>query len=197
METIFKEGYGKIMRVFYKNKALKIHLRGLARETNLNENSITRFLKQLETRDILQSEKEGNLKNYSIQKNEKTFIFFAMFDIKRFSELPSLRKNAINIFLDSLKEKPLITVLFGSTAKENFTKESDVDLLLIVNRKIQTKDAEDYADAQTGIRINCFQVEYKNFSKELKLKEDFTIQSAINSGYPLTNYMLYYSLVLT
>jgi len=196
METIIKTGYEKIMKLFFTNKQSKIHLRDIARKTNLNENSVTRFLKQLEEQEILKSEKDGNLKKYSIRKNKITFVIFTIFDIEKFEKLPNLRKNAINLFLDKLEEKPIISILFGSTAKGIFTKKSDIDLLLIANKKININEAEKYADAQTGIKINCFQINYADFIKELKIKEDNVIQSAVNSGYPLLNHLNYYGLIL-
>jgi len=192
METILKEGYEKIMRVFYLNKEQKLHLRDIARKTNLNANSATRFLRQLEKLEILRSEKDGNLKKYSIRKTVRTFVMFSIFDNEKFSKLPNLRKKSINYFLEHLKVKPLVVLLFGSTAKENFRSKSGADLLLIVNDKVNTSNAEKYAESQTGININCFQIKYIDFVKELKFKEDKTIQSAVNSGYPIINSLFYY-----
>jgi len=192
MITILKSGYWKIMEIFYKNKTIKLHLRELARKTKLHEPSTTKFLNNLEKEQILKSEKEGNLKKYSIKKNKETFLLFTLFDIKRFNKLPETRKKAIEYFLNKLPEKPVYAVLFGSTAKENFTKNSDIDILLITNKKIPTKEAEKEADALTAIKISTFQTEYKDFIKELRLRNDKVVQSAINSGYPLINNIQYY-----
>ena len=177
-------------------KRLLNRLRDIARKTNLNENSASRFLKQLEEQQILTSKKQGNLKNYSIEKNKNVFVLFSFFDIKKYNKLPSIRKNAVNYFFENLKEKPILVVLFGSTAKENFTKNSDLDLLLVVNKKIKTNDAENYVESQTGININCFQVSFNDFIKEIKIKQDKVIQSAVKSGYPLINHIYYYEVVL-
>jgi len=192
MKTIIKSGYAKILKLFYNQKSAKIHLRDLARKTNLNENSVSRFLKTLEQEKILISKRDANQKKYEIVKNDLIYSIFSHFDILRFNQLPLLRKNALLHFLDKLEEKPLVAFLFGSTAKETFTERSDLDLLLIVNEKIPTKKAEDYVDAQTAIKISSIQISLNEFKKELKLKEDYVIQSAINTGYPLTNHIEYY-----
>ncbi len=196
METILKEGYWKIMKLFYEDKRAKIHLRSIARKTGLNENSATRFLEGLRKNNLLKYEKEGNLKKYSIEKNSRTYLIFSMFDTEKFNRLPSLRKNSITYFFEKLEEKPIILILFGSTSKETYEKESDIDLLLIVNGKIKTEKAENYAEAQTGIRISCFQIAYSDFIREIKIKEDKVIASAVNSGYPLTNHLKYYEEIL-
>ena len=82
--------------------------------------------------------------------------------------------------------------MFGSTAKETFADKSDIDLLMIVNKKIKVEEARRYAAAQTGIRVSCFQIEYKLFLKELKTKDDKVIGSAIATGYPITNHIKFY-----
>lgn len=196
METIIKKGYEKILELFYNEKSAKIHLRDISRKTKQNENSSYRFLNQLENLNVLKSEKDGNLKKYFINNNLIIFTIFTLFDNNKYNELPSGRKRAIRYFLEKLERQPIIVVLFGSTAKGNFTKKSDIDILIIGNNKIKTKNAEDYAESQTGIRINCFQIIYNDFLKELKLKEDNVIQSAINAGYPITNHIKYYLEVL-
>ena len=192
MQGILKEGYWKILGLFYKGKDKKIHLRDIARQTKMNENSASRFLVSLEKQNILKSEKDGNLKKYSIRKNNVVYSIFMLFDIEKFNKLPLLRRNAINYFFKELEEKPLVLFLFGSTAKETFTNKSDIDLLIIVNKKIKTEDAQRYAESQTGIRISCFQIKYSAFLKELKTQEDKVIGSAVTTGYPLTNHIKFY-----
>lgn len=192
METLLKTGILRIMQLFYSEKNAKIHLRDIARRAGLNENSATRFLAQMEKGGILSSQKDGNLKKYSLRKGGKAFLLLAMLDLNRFNRLPSIRRNAIKYFLDALHEKPVMAVLFGSSAKGGFTKDSDIDMLLVVNRRIKTEEAEKQAEAQTAIRISPVQITYSNFARELKLREDYVIQSALNTGYPLTNHIMYY-----
>ena|SRR3989344_3915417 len=195
METILKQGYEKIISIFYQNKLAKIHLREIARKTNLNENSATRFLKELEQNKILIARKDGNLKKYELLLRDKVYSIFSFFDINRFNNLPNLRQKAILYFLQEIKEKPIIAFLFGSTAKNTYKEQSDIDLLLIVNKKIDISKAKEYVDAQTALRISCFQISIDEFKKELKLKQDHVIQAAINTGYPLTNHLEYYRML--
>ncbi len=195
METILKPGFEKILALFYQDKSAKIHLRDIARKTKLNENSAFRFLKELEKNGLLLSKKDGNLKKYELQKNDKVYSILAYFDVVKLNKLPSLRKKAIFYFLDNLKEKPIIAFVFGSTAKKTYKEQSDIDILLIVNKKIDTKESENYADAQTGLRISCFQITIQEFIDELKLKRDHVVQAAISTGYPITNHIEYYRMI--
>ncbi len=195
MKTILNSGFEKILTLFYQDKSAKIHLRDIARKTKLNENSAFRFLKELEKSRLLLSKKDGNLKKYELQKNEKVYSVLTYFDVLKLNKLPNLRKKAVFYFLDTLKEKPVIAFVFGSTAKNTYKEQSDIDILLIVNKKIDTKKSEDYTDAQTGIRVSCFQITIQEFIDELKLKRDHVIQAAINTGYPITNHIEYYRMI--
>ena len=194
MTTILKPGIEKILQVLYK-KHQRFHLRSLARETNQYGQSITRYLKELEKEKILESKKEGNLKQFQLKNNKKVFAIKALFDIERFEKLPFEKKEAISSYIKTLPEKPVFIILFGSTAKGTFTKESDIDLLIITNKKIQTTEAEKEADALHATKISTFQINYKDCLKELKLKDDKVIQSAISTGYPILNQIYYYEVI--
>jgi len=62
----------------------------------------------------------------------------------------------------------------------------------VTNNKISTKHAEKETDALTTMKISSFQIRYKDFLTELKMKEDKVVQSAINTGYPLINHIQHY-----
>ena len=189
MLNILNPGYKKILEALSKET---LHLREIAKKTNLNENSAHRFLNNLLKEKILTSKKTGNMKFFSLNKNKNTFLILTAFAIEKQEKLHHLRKTAINTFLKNIPEQPIFTVLFGSTAKETYSVESDIDLLIITNKKINTKKPVYEANAQTSIKISVFQMNYKEFLKELKVKEDPVIQSAIKTGYPLTNHIKYY-----
>ena len=195
METIIKSGFEKIMKLFYLDKEAKLHLREIARRTKLNINSATRFLNKLEKMEIVKAKREGNLKKFSALKNDKTYWIFSLFDLERFNGLPEIRKRAIYLFSRKLETQPIISVLFGSTAKGTFNKQSDIDLLLIVNKKINVEHSKEEVNSQTGLNINAFQIEYKEFLKEIREKKDNLIQSALTTGFPITNHDFYYGVL--
>jgi len=195
MISFIKEGYWKILSLFYTHKDMKFHLREIAKKTKLHLPSTTTFLRALEKDNILLSEKDGNQKKYFLRLNPETFAIFQLFDLERLSALPSIRKNAIHYFLEHLEDKPLMAIVFGSTAKNTFRNDSDIDILIITNTKLRTEEAEKHAEALTGIRISVFQMALKAFRQEIMLKEEPVIQSATNSGYPVLNSLYYYEVL--
>ena len=195
MVTILKSGALKILQLFYENKKSSLHFREIVRKTKLHEPSTASILKLLHEESILKSQKVGNQKHYMLQLNTESFLWFEQFDYKRFQKLPSIRKNAYHYFMEALSEKPLIVLLFGSTARGTSSQQSDIDLLLITNSKIDLKKAQEHVETLTGIQINAIQMTLSSFQKELKLKEEPVIQSALATGYPLFNHIYFYEVL--
>ena len=192
MTTILRVGIENILQVFHNEKTSRLHIRELSRRTGLYGQSITRYLKELEKERILKAEKDGNQKKYSLQNNKKTYALLAILDIKKYEKLELIKKQAIKTYFEALPEKPVFSLLFGSTAKETHKESSDIDLLIITNNKINTKKAESEANSLTAQKISTFQITFKEFTKEIRMKEDKVVQSAIATGYPLTNQISYY-----
>lgn len=194
MKTIIKPAVWKILKLFYNNHNSPLHLRKIARETKTNESAISRHLNNLVKQGILKFSKEANLKKFSIVKNQIPSIF-PLFDEEKLESLPLIRKDAIKIYLNKLKKKPLLVVVFGSTAKETFRKDSDIDILQINPTKDEDKEAKNYVDAQTGLKLQVLNLTEEQFKKELKMKEDYVVQSALKTGFPVFNAKYYYEAI--
>lgn len=194
MRTIIKDRIGDILGLFYENKNQPLHLREIARRIKLREGPLTRHLNQLLKTKILLFKEEGNLKMFCINKEIIPRIF-PLYDQDRFEKLPSLRKNAIKYYLDKLSNKPVFLVLFGSTAKGSAKETSDIDLIEVYNSKVDNSDAKNYVGAQTGLHISAFQMTFKDFVKELKIKEDHVIQAGLGTGFPVYNQTYFYEVL--
>ncbi len=195
MTTVLKLGVYKILHAFYKNKNKKIHLRELSRLTGMYGQSISRYLKELEKKQILKSEKMANLKQYSLMQTQSVYAILTIFDVEKVKKLPLLRRQAISTYMHSLPEPPIFAIMFGSTAKETYKEDSDIDILIVTRVRIDTHKAEKEADALHAMKISTFQISFKDFIKEIKLKEDPVVQSALNTGYPLINHVYYYEVL--
>ena len=133
---LFNKGKEKILECFYRNRKKELYFSEILRETKLTQNTTLTHLANLQRLNVIISTKKiGNTFFRTNPKNPLIYSIFSYFDYKRFNELPSERKRAINDFLDKIQIKPLVAVVFGSTAKGSFGKESDIDILLIYNKK--------------------------------------------------------------
>src|SRR3989338_6139684 len=193
MQTIIKTGIWKILNIFYSNRNKPVHFREIARLSGMNESTASSHLKNLVENGIMKHVSEGNLKKFYVSKSYLPEIF-PLFDHERMEKLPLLRKNAIKMYIKSLENKPVLLIVFGSTAKGSFKEDSDLDLFEVFSIKKDTK-AEKLVEAQTGVRIQVFRLSEKDFLNETITKKDKVLQSAINSGFPAFNQKYFYEVV--
>ena len=105
--------------------------------------------------------------------------------------------NAINEFLNELEEKLLIALIFGSYAKGNYTKDSDIDILLIFQELTNQKDIENTAkriSLRTNTKISPVYVKYKEFEKNFLNKEHEFSNEIRNNIIIITGIEQYYTL---
>lgn len=131
----------EILEKIYLNPG--IHLREIARRVNLGipavKNHLDKFLKE----KIITKRKEGrNVKFFINFKNRKVIAYLSEVEMFRLERLPKIIGNVIIDFLSALENKPIVTIIFGSYAKGNYTKGSDLDILFVfneINEEIETR----------------------------------------------------------
>lgn len=181
-----------ILKIFYNTKNQPLHLREIARRINLSEGPASRHLNRLAKQGILKFRREANLKKFYLSDPSS---IFPMFDFEKVNNLPVIRRNALKYYLNSIKQKPVFIIVFGSTAKGTYKESSDLDLLEITNNKTDTASAIKTVQAQTSVRISRFQMTFNEFKKELKLKQDHVVQSALSTGFPVYNHKYFYEII--
>lgn len=191
-----------ILNYFYKNKAG--HVRQIKKAVKLPEHTLLKYLKKLEEKNILFSKKKANLKIFEINyKNPLVKVFFSYFDILRLNDLEYKRKRAIEEFILRIKEIkiPYFILLFGSTAKGNYMKDSDIDLILVYDLyvkeiKIKIDNLIKNIFAETGLKINFILMNLKEFIKEKSNKENYALQDALQTGYPVFGNIIFYEVMI-
>ena len=196
--TLFGRGKEKILGCFYKNRQKELYFSEILRETKLTQNTTLKHLKNLQEGNLIISTKKIGNTFYKVNvKNPQIYSIFSYFDYKRFNELPSERKRAINEFMEKLNIKPLIALIFGSTAKGTFGKESDIDILLIYNKKeANDKRLKEDIEAITGVKIQTFIIYLDYFKEQILKEEDKVITHAIKTGFAITGFDKFYKEVL-
>src|SRR3989344_2562138 len=136
--------------------------------------------------------KEKILECFYINRSKELY-FSEILREKKLNKLPSERKRAIIEFLEKLENKPLIVLVFGSTAKGTFGKESDIDLLLIYNKKeSENKELKKEIEATTGTNIQTFIIDFDYFKEQLLKQEDNMIIHAIKTGFIISGHYIFY-----
>lgn len=144
-----------------------IHKRELSKQLKIGMPSVDYALKKIE--NLLKKQKSGNQINFFLDysKKELTPMLYEV-EYSRFDKLPAKIKLSIKDFLEELKEKPIISIIFGSYAKGDYTKNSDIDILLVFQKLENEEQIENTANKismRTNTKISPVYLDYKSFKE--------------------------------
>jgi len=152
----------RIMEQIYTKGS--VHKRELSRALKLGMPSIDYAIKKMQ--NILIEVKTGNQIRCSIDYSKIEVIpLVCALEYSRISRLPNKIQIGIFEFLAALKQKPIVVAVFGSYAKGDFAKDSDLDILLVY-QKVDSKSIENSAkmiSMKTNVKINPVYLEYEEF----------------------------------
>jgi predicted nucleotidyltransferase len=196
--TLFGKGKEKILECFYRNKSKELYFSEILRETKLTQNTTLKHLANLQKLGLILSTKKIGNTFYKVNpKSISLYAIFSYFDYRKIEQLPFERKKAIEEFLTKLNIQPLIAVIFGSTAKGTFSKDSDIDILLVYNKKeIEDSKLKKDIESITGTKIQTFIIDLEYLREQLKKEEDNVIVHAIKTGFPITGNDKFYREIL-
>lgn len=158
----------KIIRLLDENR-FGLHIRELSRQIKTGLPNIKRYLDILEKERVIKKEKKANMVNITLTYHPGGYHYLKQIHSDLFLELPKNVQIASNDFLRGLEEKPLISLIFGSYAKGNYNKNSDLDIFLIFQDLKNEKQIENMAKIASGItniKLNPIYVDYKAFKKD-------------------------------
>jgi len=190
-----------LLKYFYEHRTG--YVRQVKKAVKLSVHTMLKYLNSLEKRKMLSSRREGNLKIYEVNLNSVFVkVFYSYFDLVRLDSLEYKRGKAMKMFVEMLKniKIPYFVILFGSTAKGNYTAKSDLDIIVvydIIDKNITEKMAEIKRNilAETGLKVNNIVMGLDEFLKEKENKQNYALQDALISGYPVFGNQVYYEVL--
>jgi len=160
----------EILKIIYEKE--ETHLLNIAKELKLHPYSAQKTLAKLKF--ILKEKKAGRTIILSIDKTKpKYFELVKMIEDYRLTTknkiVNSIIKNLSNLFSD---KNILTCVLFGSYARLSFTKDSDVDILLVIKKRgAEIKNKVSQLSAVLGKEVNPLILSEKEFMLAITKKE--------------------------
>ena len=171
----------RILEQIYLNPG--IHKRELSKRLKLGMPSIDYGFQKIIK--LVKQKKAGNQVNYFLDYSKEDLTpSLTMVEHSRFERLPAKVKLSVNDFLKELKNKPVIALIFGSYANGVYTKDSDIDILLVFQKIEDSKQIETTAkkiSMKTNTQLNPIYLGYKEFKESFhnptkdffkKLKKD-------------------------
>ena len=193
----------RVLRYFYRQPTG--HVRRIQKTLKMPEHTLLKGLAVLEKKKMIQSRREGNLKIYDVDlKHPLVAVFFAYFDLERLATLEYTREKSVRMFVELVKtiKMPYFVLLFGSTAKGNYAHKSDIDVIVVYGAVEQgiaekIKGATRTIFAETGLKINSIVMKLGEFLKEKGNTQNYAIQDALASGYPVSGQQFYHEVTST
>jgi len=161
----------KILELLFVYPLKSFNLREISRLIDISVPSVSRFLKELETENLIFINKRKYL--YEIKANIDNTKFK---DLKRVFNFSSLYESG---FVDYLREKFSLNtvILFGSYSKGYDSEKSDIDVAVIGNEK--ELNLEKF-EKKLNRKINIEFIKMNKISNELK---NSLINGIILNGY--------------
>lgn len=154
-----------------------------------SKNNILKNLKAMTELGILKKDKgKGNTFYKMNYDNLITISLLGLLDTMKLQDLPLERRNAITETVNLLN--PQIAIVFGSTAKGNFKKDSDIDLLIVFSGRVLMKNVSGKVkkiSSKYGVQINTNLIS----QEELKSKSP-GIKHIIKTGFPVEGKRKFY-----
>jgi len=176
----------KILEVLKKEK---IYFSQIYEKTGIkSKNNLLKNLNLMVNLGVLKKDEAKGNTFYNINyENNIALILLQLINTINFQKLPFERRKAVEELIN--ETKPILAILFGSTAKGNFKKQSDLDILIVYNERIKEIDKKvKEISSRYGLKINPVIIKFS----ELDTRDE-TIKHILITGYPVTGYNYFYN----
>jgi len=182
----------KIYKAYFESKKPSIYFNEIKELSKLSDSSLTNTLNKLVKNNTLNQEKTKSNTFYKIKDKKLFALRFSEIAIQKFNNLNIGIKNPLRNFLKNIPKETYTIVLFGSTSRKEEQKGSDIDLLLISNKKIDLTFNKKEAEITSKHPISLFQATIEQF---IQNKDDIIIQ-ARKTGFPIYKEQNFYEAIL-
>ena len=135
--ALFTESQSRIFQWLFGQAERSYHLSELRRLTGLGSASLQRELKRLTEAGLVHSERVGNLRQFSANRQSPVFSELLALTRKTLGVAPRLREALL-----PLASNLQAAWLYGSVAKQTDTAQSDIDVLLVGENLLLSKVLE-------------------------------------------------------
>ncbi len=178
----------KIVDLLARNMDRKFTINEIAKSTGDYYSFVHRTVARMVKDGVIEKTKAGKAYLCTLNmENEKTLALIQLSEIEKRSEFYEREKELkliLEDFARSLEPKSnvLSVVLFGSYAKGNAAKESDIDVLLLAKSGLNTEKAAKDIYAKYGKEINPIVMTETDFKKQ---KDSAPIREVVGNHYVL------------
>ncbi|MDP3917541.1 MAG: nucleotidyltransferase domain-containing protein [Nanoarchaeota archaeon] len=182
----------KVYKAFFDLKESKLYYNQIKEQANLSHSSLQNALEKLKKANILSEEKTKANTFYKIKDKKLLALKFSEIATQKFNNLNPNIKIPLKNFLKKLPEDISTIILFGSASRKEETKDSDIDLLIVSNKKIDLSTNKKEAEITSNYPISLFNATITQF----KENKDHVIIQARKTGFPIYKEQNFYEVIL-
>ncbi len=181
----------KVYLAYFQSKKDKLYFNEIKELSQLSDSSLTNTLNKLVNNQILTKEVTKSNTYYKINNKSIFALKFSELALNQLNNLNINIKNPLRNFLKNISKEIYTIILFGSASKNQTTKDSDIDLLIVSNKIDLTKHKKE-AELTSKYPISLFQCNLQQF---IQNKDDVIIQ-ARKTGFPIYKEQNFYEVIL-
>ena len=182
----------KVYEAYLELRQSKLYFNQIKEHTGLSNSSLQNILNKLVQDKTLKLDKTKSNTFYKINNKKQFTLKFSEIATQKFNKLNLGVKVPLKNFLKNISKEIYTVILFGSASTKEERKESDIDLLIISNSKINLDNNKKEAEITSKYPISIFQATTNQF---INNKDDIIIQ-ARKTGFPIYKEQNFYEVIL-
>ena len=178
---LFMKANTKIFQAYLTSQENKHYFNQLRDSTKLSHSSLQNALVQLvKTKTLKLIKTKGNV-FYQIQNKRLISLKFAELSQKRFNKLNIDVKVPLRNFIEQLPKQIFTVVLFGSASQKEEQEGSDIDVLLVSEKKVDINNIKKEVNLTSNYPLSIFTCTTDQFYAN----KDHMIIQARKTGFPI------------
>ena len=182
----------KIYQAYFESKKSSLYFNEIKELSKLSDSSLSNTLNRLTESKLLLQEKTKSNTFYKIRDKKLLALKFSEIAMQKFNSLNIKIKVPLRNFLKNIPEDIYTIILFGSSSRKEETKDSDIDILIVFNKKIDLAKNKKEAEITSKYPLSLFNSTIAQF----KENKDHVIIQARKTGFPIYKEQNFYEVIL-
>ena len=182
----------KIILAYLELKQNKLYFNQLKEYTKLSNSSLQNALDKLLQDNILKLIKTKANTFYQIKNNKIFSLKFSELAYNKFKDLNIGVKVPLRNFIEKLPDNIFTIVLFGSSSRKEEQDGSDIDIMVVADKKINLESLKKEVNIISNYPISIFICSIDQFYKN----KDSIIIQARKTGFPIHREQNFYEVLL-
>jgi predicted nucleotidyltransferase len=182
----------KVYTAYFESKKNSLYFNEIKELSKLSDSSLTNTLQKLVKNNILSQEKTKSNTFYTIKDKKIITLKFSEISINKYQNLNRGVRVPLNNFLKDIPNNIYTIIIFGSASRKDEKDGSDIDLLIVSEKKISLDKNKKEAEIISNYPISLF---YCNIESFLKNTDDIIIQGR-KTGFPIYKEQNFYEAIL-